>query len=120
MQDLCFLLDRLAVLNQADPNQVLTGRLDLRRVGTFGMSLGGNVASAVCLADSRVRACLMMDAPLPTDVVTTGLLKPGRWITRDAASMRLERQRSSGWSEAEIDAHLTSMRAVFNTLPGAG
>ena len=84
MQDLSFLLNRLAVLNSADLHPVRTGRPDLRWVGTFGMSLGGIVACAVCLAEPRVRACQMMDAPMPTDVVTTGLLKPGRWITRDA------------------------------------
>ena len=62
----------------------------------------------------------MMDAPMPTDVVTTRRLKPSMWITRDAASMRLEQQRSGGWSEADIEAHQTSMRAVHNSLPRAG
>ena len=42
------------------------------------------------------------------------------WITRDAASMRLERQRAGGWPDAEIDAHQASMRAAYEGLPGAG
>jgi hypothetical protein len=42
------------------------------------------------------------------------------WITRDVASMRLERQRAGGWPEVEIDAHQRSMRTVFESLPGAG
>lgn len=108
-QDLSIMLDRLTVLSQADPNRVLTGRLDQRRMGTFGRSLGGGVASAACLSEPR-----------GLDLVTTGWLKPGRWVTSDAASMRLDRQRSGGWSEAEIDAHLPSMRAAYNPLPGAG
>ena len=37
-QDVSFALDRLAVLNQADPNGILTGRLDLQRAGIFGPS----------------------------------------------------------------------------------
>ena len=119
-QDLSFVLDQLAVLNQADPNQVLTGRLDIGRVGTFGVSLGGIVAGAACLHEPRVRACLVMDAPMPTDMVTAGISKPGMWITRDAKSMRLERQRSGGWPELEIEAHQTSMRAVYESLPRAG
>ena len=119
-QDVSFALDQLAVLNQADPNRVLTGRLDLQRVGTFGVSLGGIVAGVACLHETRVRACLLMDAPMATDVVASGLAKPGMWITRDVASMRLERQLSGGWSEADIDAHQTSMRAVYESLPGAG
>ena len=57
---------------------------------------------------------------MPADVITAGLQQPSMWITRDTASMRLERQRSGGWSEAEIDAHQTSMRAVYEGLTGAG
>ena len=34
--------------------------------------------------------------------------------------MRLERERAGGWPEAEIEAHLTSMRAVYGSLTGAG
>ena len=119
-QDVSFVLDQLAVLNQADPNRVLTGRLDLRRVGSFGVSLGGIVGGEACLREPRVRACLMMDATMTTDGVAAGLAKPSMWITRDAASMRLERQCAGGWSEAEIEAHQTSMRAVYETLPGEG
>ena len=119
-RDVSFALDQLAVLNQADPNRVLTGRLDLRRVGSFGVSLGGIVAGVTCLREPRVRACLMMDATMATDVVAAGLAQPSMWITRDAASMRFERQRAGGWPEAEIEAHQTSMRAVYESLPGAG
>ncbi|CAN5124407.1 hypothetical protein BH11PSE10_BH11PSE10_09810 [soil metagenome] len=119
-QDISFVLDQLSVLNQADPQHLLTGRLDLQRVGGFGVSLGGIVTSAACLTEPRLRACLMMDAPMPSEVVAAGLTKPSLWITRDAASMRLERARAGGWSEAEIEAHQTSMRAVYSSLPGAG
>jgi hypothetical protein len=61
-----------------------------------------------------------MDAPMSVDVVHAGLRQPVMWITRDAASMRLERQRAGGWSEAEIEAHQTSMRVVYEGLSGAG
>jgi pimeloyl-ACP methyl ester carboxylesterase len=119
-QDVSFALDQLAALNLADQNHVLTKRLDLQRVGAFGVSLGGIVTGAACLHEPRVRACLMMDAPMTSEVVAAGLNKPSIWITRDVASMRLERQRSGGWSEADIEAHQTSMRAVYETLPGSG
>ncbi|MCY7304871.1 MAG: hypothetical protein LH632_01735 [Rhodoferax sp.] len=119
-QDVSYVLDQIAMLNREDPKRLLTGRLDLQRVGVFGVSLGGIVAGVACLNEPRVRACLMMDAPMASEVVAAGLAKPGLWITRDAASMRLERQRAGGWSEEEIDAHLTSMRAVYEALPGPG
>ena len=118
--DVAFTLDRLAALNRADPNGILTGKLDLQRVGAFGISLGGTVVGEACRREQRLRACLMMDAPMTTDVVRAGLRQPSMWITRDAASMRLERQRAGGWSEAEIEAHQASMRAVYEGLSGAG
>ncbi len=119
-QDVPFTLDRLAALNRADPNGILAGKLDLQRVGVFGVSLGGIVAGVACRLDARLRACLVMDAPMSTDVVKAGLEQPSMWITRDAASMRLERQRAGGWPDAEIEAHQTSMRAVYAGLSGAG
>ena len=57
---------------------------------------------------------------MPVAVVADGLAKPSMWITRDAASMRFERERAGGWPEAEIEAHQSSMRAVFEALPGPG
>ena len=119
-QDVSFTLDQLAALNLADPHGVLPGKLDLQRVGVFGVSLGGIVAGQACHVDARLRAFLVMDAPMSIDVVKAGLQQPGMWITRDAASMRLERQRSGGWPEAEIEAHQTSMRAAYQGLSGAG
>jgi predicted dienelactone hydrolase len=114
-QDARFTLDQLAALNQADPNGILTGRLDLRRAGLFGISLGGIVGAETCRLEPRLRACLVMDAPMPTDVVRAGLQQPAMWITRDAQTMRRE-----GWPRTEIDEHQTTMRAVFQRLPGDG
>jgi predicted dienelactone hydrolase len=114
-QDARFALDQLAALNQADPNGILTGRLDLQRAGIFGISLGGIVGGETCRLEPRLRACLVMDAPMPTDVVRAGLRQPTLWITRDADTMRLE-----GWPQTEIEEHQTTMRAVFQSLPGDG
>ena len=119
-QDVGFTIDQLTALNEADPNGILTGRLDMQRVGTFGVSLGGIVVGEACLREPRLRACLVMDAPMPTDVVQAGLSQPSMWITRDAETMRLERQRAGGWPEEEIAAHLMTMRAVYQRLRGAG
>jgi len=100
--DVSFAINQLAALNQADPNAILTGRLSLNQVGTFGVSLGGIVGSEACRIEPRLRACLLMDAPMPVDVVKSGLAQPALWITRDAETMRLERRRSGGWTEADI------------------
>ncbi len=118
--DVLFALDQLTALNQKDPNNILSGRLDMERIGILGISGGGIVASEVCRQVPDLRACLFMDAPMTTRVVQTGIQQPGMWITRDAEVMRLEREQAGGWSEEEIRAHLTSMRAVYESLPGDG
>lgn len=112
-QDVSFTIDRLTALDQADPHGILTGHLDLSRIGVFGISLGAMVGADACHADARIRACLLMDAAMPADVVKSGLRQPAMWITRNAATMRLERQRSGGWAEWQIRQTLTTMREVF-------
>ena len=119
-QDVSFVLDRLADVNRADPNGLLTGRLDLSRAGLFGQSLGGIVGGTACLREPRLRACLLEDAYLTTEVVAAGLTQPTMMMTRDAETMRLERQRSGGWSDANIEETLSTMRAVYDRLPGPG
>jgi pimeloyl-ACP methyl ester carboxylesterase len=110
----------LSAVNASDPNHSLTGRLDLRRVGTFGISLGGMNAAEACLKDPRLKACLIMDVWMTADVVKSGLQQPTMFMTRDADTMRLERERSGGWTEKDISLTLTTMRAVYESLLGDG
>jgi predicted dienelactone hydrolase len=114
-QDAVFTLDQLASLNQADPNGILTGHLDVQRAGVFGVSLGGMVSPEACHLEPRLRACLVMEAPMPADVVKSGLQQPSMWILSDADTWRLQR-----WSDRDVMQHQTTMRAVFETLPGDG
>ncbi len=114
-QDVSFTLDQLAALNQADPNGVLTRRLDLQREGVFGVSLGGIAAGEACWREPRLQACLDMDAAMPADVVQSGLRQPAMFISREAKWMQLE-----GWVQADIDETQTTMRAVYDSLPGDG
>lgn len=114
-QDAVFVLDRLQALDAADPHGILTGRLDLERMGMFGVSMGGMITAEACRLDARIRAGLIMDVWMPADVVASGERRPMLWLSRDAATMRLE-----GWDEAEIVATQASMRSVFDELPDDG
>jgi hypothetical protein len=114
-QDAVFTLHQLAGLNQADPNGILTGHLDVQRAGVFGLSLGGMVSPEACHLEHRFRACLVMEAPMPADVVKSGLQQPSMWILSDADTWRLQR-----WSDRDVEQHQTTMRAVFESLPGDG
>jgi Platelet-activating factor acetylhydrolase, isoform II len=55
-EDARFVLDVLERLDENDPQELLTGRLDLARVGIFGSSLGGGTAAEVCSLDRRFKA----------------------------------------------------------------
>lgn len=119
-QDVSFALDQLLAVNNADSKSILTGKLDLERIGVFGVSLGGMVGAEACLKDPRLKACLVMDVAMTADVVQQGLRQPCMWITRPAETMRLERQKVGGWAEKDIEEHQATMRAVYNNLPGDG
>jgi pimeloyl-ACP methyl ester carboxylesterase len=117
-QDVSFTLDQLASVNAADPNGILTARMDPQRIGVFGVSYGGIVAAEASLKDRRLKACLVMDVLMTADVVDKGLQQPAMWITRPADTMRLERQRAGGWTEKDIVQTQTTMRAVYDKSPG--
>jgi predicted dienelactone hydrolase len=107
-RDASFVVDQMVALDRADPNRILTGRLDTDHMGILGMSLGGLVAAEACRTDLRLRACYMQDVFVPHDVMAQGLQQPSMWFTRDADSMRAE-----GWPEWEVDVHQSSMRTAF-------
>ena len=120
-EDISFVLDELERLNDSDPSGRFTGRLDIDRAGALGISLGAVTVGQVCHADPRLKACLMMDAAMPADVVRDGLEQPAMWLTRDADSILLERNRSGGWPDHEIRETLDTQRAAFGkSKPGNG
>jgi predicted dienelactone hydrolase len=119
-QDVSFTLDQLASTNIADPKNILTGKLDLQHTGVFGMSLGGTVGAEACLKDPRLKACLIEDVAMTADVVQKGLKQPSMFITRPAATMRLERQTAGGWADKDIVQTQTTMRHVYDSLPRDG
>ncbi len=118
--DVMFTLDQLAAFDREDPNGILTGRLDLERVGLVGHSLGAVVGGEACHLDRRFRGAVLEDAAMHADVVRDGLRQPTMFITRDADSMRLERRTAGGWPETDIDETLSTMRSVYERLPNGG
>ncbi|MEV0431535.1 hypothetical protein [Micromonospora sp. NPDC050495] len=114
-QDALFTLNQLGAVNKADPQGILTGRLDLDRAAMFGASMGGLVTAEACRLEPRLRACLVLDVFFPADVVRSGLRQPTMWISRDAETMRLE-----GWDPEEVDLTQATAQAVYEKLPADG
>lgn len=61
VKDARFVLDQLTKLNDADSGELLSGKLDLSRVGMLGHSFGGANAAQTLLADDRFKAGINMD-----------------------------------------------------------
>lgn len=60
--DISFFLDQLEMININ--NQLFNGKLDLKRIGVIGMSMGGMATNEICISDSRVHAGINMDGGL--------------------------------------------------------
>jgi dienelactone hydrolase len=76
--DVRFVLDRLPRLNARGR---LAGRLDLRRIGMFGHSLGGAAAAEVMLRDHRVDAGADLDGSFGQRAERDGVRGPFLLIT---------------------------------------
>jgi len=61
-EDIRFVIGALERLVRAD--HPFRGRLDLDRIGVFGMSMGGIASSIVCARDKRCSACINVDGGL--------------------------------------------------------
>jgi len=61
-EDIYFFMDQLESMN--NENKIFKNKLDLDRIGVFGMSLGGITSSEICLNDNRVKAGINIDGGL--------------------------------------------------------
>jgi len=60
-RDARFVLDSLETMDTNDPAGLLTGHIDLERVGIFGSSFGGTTAAETCWLDPRFKAGASLD-----------------------------------------------------------
>lgn len=77
--DIRFTLDQLTEINRKDPGGLLTGLLDMQKIGVFGHSTGGGAAIQFCGSDPRCKAGLTLDAfvrPVNLEVLQHGTTQP--------------------------------------------
>lgn len=74
--DIRFVVDELARLNSVEDASLLSGKLDLNRLGIAGHSMGGAVAGQTCLEDDRFQACANLDGFQWGDVVEGTIHQP--------------------------------------------
>ncbi len=61
VEDAGFVLDQLEMLNGGEIESQFNGRLDMERVGVFGMSFGCAMSMEFCLIDTRCKAGANLD-----------------------------------------------------------
>jgi dienelactone hydrolase len=61
VDDVRFVLNQLAEIQEGKLASPFRGRLDLSRLGVFGHSTGGMTAADACVKDQRVKACANFD-----------------------------------------------------------
>jgi dienelactone hydrolase len=106
--DIGFALDRLALLNAADPSGKFKGRLDMTRVGLFGHSFGGAVSAQFCAQDSRCTAGIDVDGSLQGSVIQRGIHKPFMFLLSGEGDF------SSG---PEVRQFQSEIQSVYDRLP---
>jgi pimeloyl-ACP methyl ester carboxylesterase len=82
-EDAAYVLDELTRRNEDDPDKLLTGRLDLSRVGILGHSFGGAAAAETCWLDPRFKAGIDLDGNLYGEVADAGASQPFFFIRSD-------------------------------------
>ena len=75
-EDYRFLATELNKLNSGERKSLLTGKLDISKLGIFGYSGGGAVAGQVCAVDSRFKAGINLDGFQFGDVIDNKVKQP--------------------------------------------
>jgi dienelactone hydrolase len=98
VDDTRLVLDRLPTLPATDRAGQLAARLDLRRLGVLGHSMGGVTAAQFCVEDGRCRAGLnldgipqygtMIDRSMPRPFLMVYSARPGRLGASDVVYRR--------------------------------
>ena len=103
-EDISFFIDQLNGLNSE--NNFFKNKLSLKKLGVFGMSLGGSASNEVSMLDDRVKACVSMDGGFH-GLITKGEIK--------VPTMFLNSQRYLGYgniftNRSETDCYCFAVR----------
>lgn len=81
--DVKLVLETMDTINEGRYSNVLTGVLDVKRIGLMGHSTGGGADVSVALSDSRIKSLFCMDAwvePLGKEALSKGVTVPAVFL----------------------------------------
>jgi predicted dienelactone hydrolase len=101
--DASFVIDRLEHLNAGDSTNLLTGRMDLSRLGYLGTSFGGSVVVQTLLQDPRIKAGVAEDGkPYFLDEALSSLGRPLMYMQSAAPYIHASDAQLARWGLTEL------------------
>jgi dienelactone hydrolase len=116
--DTSFALDQLERMN-TDHSGRFAGRLDIKRVGVFGYSLGGATALQFCHDDLRCKAGIDVDGAPLGSVIRQGVTQPFLFLMEDMSGAGDEEGREVAANVHSIYDRLPQDRRLLIGLRGA-
>jgi dienelactone hydrolase len=89
----------LAALPALNAQGTLRGRLDLRRIGMFGFSLGGAATASAMRSLPQIRAGVDLDGSVYGSAVTQPLYRPFLFLARDGHSNQTDTSWAADWTK---------------------
>ncbi len=80
-EDISFFINNLKNINLK--NELCKGKLDLNRIGVFGMSMGGIATTETCISDNRVKAGINIDGGLIGSEVNETIKTPFMFLNSE-------------------------------------
>jgi predicted dienelactone hydrolase len=119
--DARFMYGELEHLNSGQRPSPFRGRLDLDRVGIFGMSLGGAVTGQVCSEDERFKAGINLDGTQFGTVIDGAITQPFMFMnsgtSKDHNDFVYDRLADMGYSVTIAGSSHMDFTDLFFTLP---
>ena len=81
VEDVSFAVNELERLNTG--KGFFSGRLDLQRLGVFGVSFGGAASTQVCTSDKRCKAAISVDCPQFGDLLDHDVTQPMMYMSSE-------------------------------------
>ncbi len=77
-EDISYFIDQLQGIDK--DNEIFKKKLNLEKIGVFGMSMGGIASIETCLSDNRIKACINIDGGLHGSILNGEIKVPAMFL----------------------------------------
>lgn len=119
-QDAIFVLDELEKLNGPGSPDVLSGRLDLTRIGVLGASFGGTAAAETCRRDRRCKAGVDLGGMVAGQSATGGTIVPFMFVFETPTILSQASPAAGSSRKREFDFAIQQFAEMRSSLSKSG